>query len=190
MTDEPIRIAGEGRRAGSQAPVALEFVLEAEGFAFRLGSEPVRRAAYRDVATIAIADQAGFLAIGRGPGGEELLLERFGVQLGGLIRELRDRRLRQVLADRFVELPGDRPIELVEYAAPAGAGIAQFAAHPWGSSSHRSMSDWRGSGFDGARSGRSCRARRSVACASRWPEARRPWTSFALGRRPRASRRS
>ena len=133
MTDEPIRFAGDGRRAGSQGPpVPLEIVLETEGFSFRLGSEPVRRAAYRDVATIAIADQAGFLAIGRGPGGEQLQLDRFGIQLGGLIRELRDGRLRQVLADRFVELPGDRPIELVEYAAPAGAGIAQFAAHPWG----------------------------------------------------------
>ena len=133
MTDEPIRIAGEGRRAGSQGPsVPLEIVLETGAFAFRLGSEPVRRAAYRDAATIAIADQTGLLAIGRGPGAEQLLLDRFGAQLGGLIRELRDRRLRQLLADRFVELPGDRPIELVEYAAPAGAGIAQYAAHPWG----------------------------------------------------------
>ena len=111
MTDESVRFAGEGRRAGSQAPVPLEIVLETEGFSFRLGSEPVRRAAYRDVATIAIADQAGFLAIGRGPGGEQLQLDRFGIQLGGLIRELRDGRLRQVLADRFVELPvGDGSI--------------------------------------------------------------------------------
>ena len=133
MTDEPIRFAGDGRRAGSQGPpVPLEIVLETEGFSFRVGSEPVRRAAYRDLTTIAIADQAGLLAIGRGPGGEGLQLERFGVQLGGLIRELRDRRLRQLLADRFVEVPGDRPIDLVEYAAPAGAGVAQFAAHPWG----------------------------------------------------------
>jgi hypothetical protein len=135
MTEESPRFAGEGRRGGAQgAPAPLKLNLGEDGFAFQLGADPVRRAAYRDLATIAVAEQTCLLAIGRGPGSESLLLERFGVHLGGLVRELRDRRLRQVLADRFVTIRMDGPIELVEYAPGTAepGGVAQFVIHPWG----------------------------------------------------------
>jgi hypothetical protein len=56
-----------------------------------------------------------------------------------LVREMRDRRLTQRLADRFIDLPDDGAIELVEYAReaagapfPGESGIAQLAYHDRG----------------------------------------------------------
>jgi len=74
---------------------------------------------------------------GEGADAERYLLERFGAATGPLVALLRERRLRQRLADGFVQVP-DRPaLDLVEYAAPAAdgsteTGVAQLAFDPWG----------------------------------------------------------
>jgi len=102
---------------------------------------PPRTVAYRDLAVVAITSQVGLVATGGGPDAERWLLERFGAAIGPLVGALRDRRLRQRLADALVLLPDDEPVELVEYAAGGaaagaaatpGPGIAQLAVDGWG----------------------------------------------------------
>src|SRR4029079_14236155 len=51
---------------------------------------------------------------------------------GQLVRELRDRRLRQRSADGLVSLPADQPIELVEYDIGDDRGVGQLAYDAWG----------------------------------------------------------
>jgi len=74
------------------------------------------------------------------------LLEKVGDKLGPIVRELRERRLKQRLSDGLVKVP-DRPAELLEFdwkpttsalgpgpdgpVAPTG-GVGQFVIHPWG----------------------------------------------------------
>jgi hypothetical protein len=81
---------------------------------------------------LAITDGTGLVATGDGPAAETWLLERFGAAAGTLIATLRERRLRQRLADALVDLPDGQPIELVEYQSPAGRGVAQLALDGWG----------------------------------------------------------
>jgi hypothetical protein len=96
---------------------------------------PPRTVAYRDLAVLAVTDGVGLVATGAGAGDERWLLEQFGAATGPLIAKLRERRLRQRLADAFVVLPAGEPVDLVEYAAhgpSAEAGIAQLAVDGWG----------------------------------------------------------
>ncbi len=116
--------------AAAAAPATIEldeatFALIAEG------SQP-RVVAYRDLATVAITGGIGLLVIGDGPGAERWLLEQFGAAIGPLLAELRERRLRQRLADGLVEFPTGEPVELVEYAIGDEAGVAQLALDGWG----------------------------------------------------------
>ncbi len=96
---------------------------------------PPRTVAYRDLAVLAITGGVGLVATGTGPDGERWLLEQFGAATGPLIAKLRERRLRQRLADAFVVLPDGIPVDLVEYRAHedvAETGIAQLAVDGWG----------------------------------------------------------
>ena len=130
--DAPIVLTGEGRHVGEAGGNAAATVtLEADGFSFALGDAPPGRAAYRDVTTVAVQQGAALVALGEGADARRFLFERFGEGLGALVRELRDRRLRQRLADRLVELP-DEPIELVEFASGTDSGVAQLACHDRG----------------------------------------------------------
>jgi hypothetical protein len=112
----PVAITGEGRdlaAAGAARPVRVE--LDEAGFSLTLdGSAPIR-AGYRDLATIAVDQGRVLLVVGEGR--ERLLIERLGAALGTLVGELRARRARQQLADRFIDVPPDDAIELVEYRA-------------------------------------------------------------------------
>jgi hypothetical protein len=95
---------------------------------------------YRDLAVIAITDLVGLVATGDGPAAERWLLQRFGAAIGPLVGTLRERRLRQRVADALVALPESEPVELVEYvregraagAATPERGIAQLAVDGWG----------------------------------------------------------
>ncbi len=99
---------------------------------------PPRTVAYRDLEVIAISGGVGLVATGADPGAERWLLDQFGAAAGPLIAALRERRLRQRLADAFVVLPDGAPVDLVEYrthgeaAEAAEAGVAQLAVDGWG----------------------------------------------------------
>ena len=102
------------------------------------GGAPPRTVAYRDLAVVAITGGVGLLATGAGPGSERWLLEGFGAAAGPLVAAIRERRLRQRLADAFVDLPDGTPVDLVEYRVPGEAGeaaeqgVAQLAVDGWG----------------------------------------------------------
>jgi hypothetical protein len=121
-----VRVPGGAARRGTIALGGEAFLLGVEG------SAPAT-IAYRDLTTIAIEGGVGLLAAGDGPDEPRWLLERWGTALGPTIAGLRERRLRQRLADGFV-LVGDDPIPLVEYALPDGSesGVAHLVVHPWG----------------------------------------------------------
>ncbi len=145
-----VAIEGEGALVPDGQAGRLVLSLEDDGFTFELGGTGVRRAVYRDLAVIAAQPGSALLVLGHGPHAPRLVCRQLGPSLGLLVRELRDRRLRQRLGDRFVELPDGEPIELVEYearhaavgeGAPAGAagredppraGVAQLACHDRG----------------------------------------------------------
>ncbi len=151
-----IRVAGApGGAPAVPGTVTLEeaaVVIAAEG-------APPRTIAYRDLSLIAINGGVGMLVAGEpAPGGasalggapatdgswgsptESWLLGRFGQAIGPLVATLRERRLRQRLADAFVEVPDEPALDLVEYATPgasggapvAEAGVALLALDPWG----------------------------------------------------------
>jgi hypothetical protein len=131
--------AGQIRQPGGDA-VPGTVVLGETAVIISPGGAPPRTLPYRDLGVLAIADGVGLVAAGPGPGAERWLLEKFGPAAGPLIAGLRERRLRQRLADGFVELPAAAPVELVEYRAhgdanqsgPAGSGVAQLAVDGWG----------------------------------------------------------
>ena len=129
---EPLALAGRGRMLvppGAAAPARL--TLDEANFTLELGDE-TRVAAYRDLEAIAVQEGAVLLVLGSGPGAERVLLDQFGSAQGQLVRELRDRRLRQRAADAFVTLPADEAIDLVEYDDGAAHGVGQLACHAWG----------------------------------------------------------
>ncbi len=136
---------GQLRSPGGAGAPGSVTLADATAILVRDGSPP-RTVAYRDLAVLAIADGVGLVATGSGPGDERWLLEQFGAATGPLIAALRERRLRQRLADALVELPAGEPIDLVEYeaesptqdapdaglAAAADRGVAQLAVDGWG----------------------------------------------------------
>jgi hypothetical protein len=134
-----IRAPGRGAAPGSATLDDEAVILAPDG-------GPPRTVAYRDLAVLAIEGRVGLVATGESPDAERWLLERFGASIGPLIGALRERRLRQRLADAFVILPDGEPVDLVEYAtdgvtvggeptdraAEAEHGVAQLAVDGWG----------------------------------------------------------
>jgi hypothetical protein len=121
-----VRVPGAAARPGSIALGGETFLLGIDG------AGPATLA-YRDLTVIAVDGGVGLLVAGEGPTAPRWLLERWGPALGPTISALRERRLRQLLADAFVQVPDDS-LALVEYAAPDGseAGVAHLVLHPWG----------------------------------------------------------
>ncbi len=121
-----VRVPGGTARRGTIALGGETLLLGVEGTA-------PATIAYRDLTTIAVEGGVGLLAVGDGPEAPRWLLERWGPALGPTIANLRERRLRQRLADGFV-LVGDDQIPLLEYALPDGpeSGVAHLVVHPWG----------------------------------------------------------
>jgi len=123
-----IRSPGRDATPGTVTLDATAAILAADG------ALP-RTVAYRDLAVLAISGGVGLVATGPGADDERWLLEMFGAAAGPLVSALRERRLRQRLADAFVELPDGSPVDLVEYRAHGGtaeAGVAQLAVDGWG----------------------------------------------------------
>ena len=135
---EPVVLRGRARLlgTGSGEPEPAEVTLLDGEFALGHGSR-TRVVAYRDLATVAVQAGAVLVVLGAGHGAVRFLLDQFGPQQGRLARELRERRLRQRLADAMVRAFGD-PIDLVEFERTTGAGstpehgVGQLVYHPWG----------------------------------------------------------
>ena len=130
--DGAIALSGRGRvlgPSGSTSPAGVS--LTDDGWTVTLADGP-RAGAYRDLATIAVQDESALLVIGDGLAAERVLLDQFGASLGRLVRELRDRRLRQRASDAFITLPADEAIVLVQAEAAGWQGVAQLAYDPWG----------------------------------------------------------
>src|SRR5438874_955681 len=98
MPSEAIVLDGRGRLlpGGTGGPARVAFG-ETE-FTLAVGAQS-RVVAYRDMATIAVQGGAALLVLGSGDGAERFLLSQFGQSQGQMVRELRDRRLRQRLGD-------------------------------------------------------------------------------------------
>jgi len=136
--DQPT-YAGQIRRPGGDAAPGT-VALDETAVIISAGVAPPRTIAYRDLEVLAITGGVGLVATGAGPDAERWLLEQFGRAAGPLVAALRERRLRQRLADAFVELPDGAPVDLVEYRAhgdadrsgAAGSGVAQLAVDGWG----------------------------------------------------------
>jgi hypothetical protein len=144
---ETIEYRGQARRAGpNTAAEDATLTLDGAGLILEVGGGRPIRAGYRDLSMVAIQQSTAMIALGEGPDAMRWLLEKFGDKLGPMVRDLRERRLRQRLTDGLVEVPDD-PVELVEFvwtptgsqlgpgpdgpAAPA-AGVGQLVVHPWG----------------------------------------------------------
>lgn len=153
MSRDALTLAGFGRLAAGSGTMAtgapgapagdqpLTVVLGDDGFTYQFAGRPPGQAAYRDLSTIAVEAGTTLLVLGSDPSSPRLLCRAFGEHQGQLVREMRDRRLRQWLADRFVDLPPDEAIELVEVAELAGGApeawpperaVAQLAYHERG----------------------------------------------------------
>ena len=144
---EVIEIAGEARPAGPSTTLAPATIkLDEAGLTLEVGGGRPIRAGYRDLSLIAIQQSTALLVLGEGPDAMRWMLERFGDRLGPLVRDLRERRLKQRLSDGLVKVPDD-PAELVEFdwkptTAPLGpgpdgpatptAGVGQLVVHAWG----------------------------------------------------------
>jgi len=127
----PIAVQGIGRDLVSgAAPGPLRLELRPMDFTVAAaGSAPIV-ANYRDATTIAV-DQGRLLLV-LGGGAARFLGEQLGDKLGLLVSELRERRARQMLHDRFIEVPYRDRLELVEYEQAGESGVAQIAYHEWG----------------------------------------------------------
>lgn len=146
-TGEVIEYAGQARQAGpNSAPEDARVKLDDTGLTLEVGGGRPIRAAYRDLSMIAITNATALIVLGDGPDAMRWMLERFGDKLGPMVRELRERRLKQRLSDGLVKVPPG-PAELVEFdwqptASPLGpgpdgpatatTGVGQFVIHPWG----------------------------------------------------------
>jgi hypothetical protein len=144
---QTISLQGEARLAGpGTTPAQATITLDDTGLTLEAGGERPIRAAYRDLSLIAIQPSTALLVLGDGPDAMRWMLGKFGDRLGPLVRELRERRLKQRLTDGLVEVP-DAPAELVEFDwrpstqglgsgpdGPAGpaAGVGQLVEYPWG----------------------------------------------------------
>jgi hypothetical protein len=144
---EVVEFKGEARPTGSNAasqPASLR--LDETGLTLQVGTGRPVRAGYRDLSMIAIQEATAMIALGEGKDAMRWILERFGDKLGPVVRELRERRLKQRLSDGLVEVP-DEQAELVEFdwrptttglgpgpdgPATATAGVGQMVTHAWG----------------------------------------------------------
>ena len=112
----PIAVQGMGRDlaagAGATAgPLRIE-LRPADFTVAAAGAVPIV-ANYRDATTIAV-DQGKLLLI-LGGGAARFVVEQLGDRLGLVVSELRERRARQQLHDRFIEVPYRERLELLEY---------------------------------------------------------------------------
>ena len=142
-----VEIKGQARPAGPGAALAPATVrLDSTGLTLEVGTARPIRAGYRDISMIAISQATALIVLGEGPDALRWMLERFGASLGPLVRELRERRLKQRLTDGLVKVP-DAPAELVEFEwqpdmsglgpgsdgpATAARGVGQLVRYPWG----------------------------------------------------------
>ncbi|HEY5521016.1 MAG TPA: hypothetical protein VIK08_10180 [Candidatus Limnocylindrales bacterium] len=127
----PIVVQGAGRdlaAGGAAGPVRIE--LRPADFAVAAAGAVPIVANYRDATTIAV-DQGKLLLI-LGGGAARFVVEQLGDKLGLVVGELRERRARQQLHDRFIEVPYRERLELVEYQQADEHGVAQIAYHEWG----------------------------------------------------------
>lgn len=130
--ESPVVVSGEGRETGTSAgAMPLRFELGPAGFSLRLGTQPIT-AAYRDLTTLSVDQGRVLLVLGSGPDALRVIAERLGSSLGTLVSEMRERRARQMLADRLIDLSAGERIELLEYAVGEEHGVAQLAFHAWG----------------------------------------------------------
>ena len=128
--DAPVVVTGTGRNIGAGGnPTPMRAELRAADFTIGLDGQPPVVAAYRDIATIAVDQGRVLLHIS---GGTRLMAEQLGAGLGTLVRELRERRARQMLTDRLIDLPAQDRLEMVEYSSPAEHGVGLLAFHAWG----------------------------------------------------------
>jgi hypothetical protein len=128
VSDAPILVSGEGKVLPAQGTsAAVRFELRPADFTVSSASRQLT-ANYRDVATIVVDQGRVLLDIG----GTKLLAERLGDRLGTLVGTLRERRARQLLTDRLIDLPTADGIPLVEYESDGEHGVAQLAYYPWG----------------------------------------------------------
>ena len=125
--------AGEIRAPGAAALPAT-VMLDDEAVILAPDGGPPRTVAYRDLAVVAITGQVGLVATGDGPDAERWLLERFGAAIGPLVGALRERRLRQRLADALVDPARRRAggARRVRRPATGEPGVAQLAVDGWG----------------------------------------------------------
>jgi hypothetical protein len=144
---ETVEYEGQARPAGANATLEnASVVLDDTGLTLEVGGGRPIRANYRDLSLIAIQQSTVLIVLGDGPDAMRRLLEKFGDKVGPLVRELRERRLKQRLTDGLVKVP-DAPAELFEFdwkptdgplgpgpdgPATATAGVGQFVIHPWG----------------------------------------------------------
>ena len=131
----PIAAQGMGRdlaagsvAGGAAGPLRLE-LRPADFTVAAAGAAPIV-ANYRDATTIAV-DQGKLLLV-LGGGAARFLVEQLGDRLGLVVSELRERRARQMLHDRFIEVPYRERLELVEFEQSDEHGVAQIAYHEWG----------------------------------------------------------
>lgn len=122
-------VVGRGRDLSSGRAGEVRFELDEHTFRATVAGTPIV-AAYRDLTTIAV--QQGSVLIVLGAGAARILVDGLGDGLGLLLGELRERRARQMLADRFIELPRGEATALVEYASGGARGVGQLAYHQWG----------------------------------------------------------
>jgi hypothetical protein len=144
---EIIEYDGQARPAGPNTTLeASKLKLDDTGLTLEVGGGRPIRAGYRDLSLIAIQQSTALIVLGEGPDAMRWMLEKFGDKLGPIVRELRERRLKQRLTDGLVKVPDD-PAELIEFdwkptTAPLGpgpdgpatptVGVGQFVIHPWG----------------------------------------------------------
>jgi hypothetical protein len=144
---EVVEASGQARRAApgtTLEPATLR--MDSTGLTLVVGSGRPIRAGYRDISMIAIQQATAMITLGDGADAMRWMLEQFGPRLGPLVRELRERRLKQRLTDGLVEVPDDQA-ELVEFEwqpskdgfgpgsdGPAGpaTGVGQLVRHEWG----------------------------------------------------------
>ena len=130
---KPMALDGQGRLLAAGAPgVAgpVRLTLDEAGFTLSRPSSPPLSAAYRDLVAIAVQPGAALLQLGDGPDAVRVVLEQFGDRLGTVIGELRQRRARQRLTDRLVQLADD-PLPAVEYRRGDEHGVGLLARQPW-----------------------------------------------------------
>jgi hypothetical protein len=130
-TSAVIVVSGAGRDLVAGGEVSqIQFELRPADFTVSRSGAPPIVAGYRDVTTLAVDHGRVLLVLGNGAA--RLLVEALGDRLGTVISELRERRARQMLHDRFVEILDAERLELVEYRIGEEHGVAQIAYHEWG----------------------------------------------------------